>query len=197
MLILTTAPHNAPDMWPKATIWERIVASDPRILAELIFLPPAMIWAGSIVLLWIARGFRWPRTRASLLPFGVLAFFLSLNVIKAAYPNDLLCGETARTSEEAFDAAIRYMRERMPHSRAIPPDKEIRLYRLQHEKSWAATRARGSLFSSAYWSVHVELPSPADGGCVFEHWLYVYECGGASWKGTTPAEEGPSPRNCR
>ena len=192
MLVLTDPPHTGPDLWPKATLWERLVASDPRLLAELIFLPPAMIWAAGVVLLWIARGFRWPRTRASLLPFGVLAIFLSLNVIRAAYPNDLLCGETVGTREEAFDAALRYIRGRV---QSLPADEEIRLYRSQHERSWEATRKRGSLFRSAYWGVILEIPSLPD-RCVYEHVLDVYECGGASWLGSMPAEEGPKPRNC-
>jgi hypothetical protein len=134
------------------------------------------------------------------LPLAALALWLSLEVVKSVYPNDLLCGETVGTSEEAFDAALRYMKDRMQ----LPPDKEIRLYRSQHENCWVANRKKEvSLFMPARWSVIMELPSTTEGR-VFRHVLHVYECraasglgGGVSWLGKTPAEEGPRPRNCR
>lgn len=129
------------------------------------------------------------------LPLAALALWLSLKVVASVYPNDLLCAEAVRTSEEAFDAALRYMRGRMPHSRSLPPDEQIRLYRSEHENCWTATRERESLIS-AYWFVIMEIPSTTDGRGI-QHVLSVPECGRASWLGSMPAEEAPRPRNCR
>jgi hypothetical protein len=133
------------------------------------------------------------RTLAWQVPLAGLALWVSLQVVKAIYPNDLLCGETVRTSEEAFNAALKYLREQMPHSLSVPPEKEIMVYRAKYEKCWEAVRKP---VARAYWSVMLDLPSTTEDR-VYEHWVHVYECGGAAWLGSMPIKAAGNARICR